>query len=423
MNQAIANVDAERAILGRILMDNDALYEAGATLTPETFSLESHRRIFAQMLSMSQTGRQVDVITLMEELGSAVAEVGGVAYVSSLTHGVPLRVRIQPHLDIVWEKWALRRIQAIARGLHVRAEEQAENALSIVADFEQELLAVAAGANSEEVPFIRALYGTVDALLARSEASGRVLGYSTGIVPLDAEFGGYIAGELTYIGARPGVGKTSMMVDGLLVNAMSGVPVMGFSLEMTTEQVQKRMLSLVSGVSAWKIQKPWMLSKDDKEAIMRAKRQLEDLPIHLNDKSNHTPQQLVAKAKLAIRRHGVKLIFVDFFTRMRMEGKDYRQAANSASRMLAQLAKDEKVPVVCLSQLRRGEKDGEPRLSDLKETGNLEEDAHNVLLIHRPQEDRSWTGEDSIIIAKQREGSLGVANVFYDERRLKFVER
>ena len=252
---------------------------------------------------------------------------------------------------------------------------------------------------------------------------GTLLGVPTGLVDLDEVMQGWQPGELTYFGGLPGRGKTSFFVQSMLYAAEHGHAVGCISLEMRSTALMRRLAVLRSAIRPAAVRDPKKLTTPERVQLEQALSSLGELPIQICDSSGLSPGTITSLAH-NMHRNGAKAIFVDFVQIIREDGRDRREAIDRVSAALRDAAKSMGVPFIVASQLaRKGDQEREPKLQDLKESGSLEQDAHNVLFIHRPQSDNDWTGDDRIIIAKQREGVIGDIPVRFDEKTLAFTSR
>lgn len=423
-----ANVDAEKVILGAILLDNAAHSEAAEKLEADDFSLDSHRRIFLRMSGLMDTQRAVDIVTLANELAryKEVEAVGGVAYLASLTEGLPRRPVIEEYIRIVKDKSLLRKLMMICSAAIARAADQSEDAIGVLDVTESQLLEVSEKGLSQGLDSIEKIvansFGTVDNLFKHSR---EVTGLATDFTELDRITSGLQKGELIIIAARPSMGKTAFAIN-IAQNAAinHGATVGIFSLEMSKESLLRRMLASQAWVDQQLLQKGFLGAKEQ-EKLAKALNDLVDSRIYIDDSAGISLAEMRAKARrLKQNAGGLDLVVVDYLQLMtasvpgggKKGGYENRtQEVSAISRGLKALAKELHVPVVALSQLsraseRRGE-DKRPLLSDLRESGSIEQDADVVAFIHREayyNRTEELTNEDKakaeIIIAKQRNG-------------------
>ena len=425
-----ANIDAEKTILGAVLLDNAAHAEAAERLEPDDFSLDSHRRIYLRMSELRDSGRAIDIVTLAEELGryKEVEAVGGVAYLASLTEGLPRRPVIEEYIRIVKDKSLLRRLMGICSQAIARAADQSETALEVLGDAEARLLEVS------EKGIVRGLepldmivansFGSIDNLYKHSR---EVTGLATNFYDLDRDTSGLQKGELIIIAARPSMGKTAFAINIAQNSAVyNKATVAVFSLEMSKESLLRRMLSSQARVDQRKLQTGF-LGREDQDRLQHALEQLVESSLYIDDTAGISLAEMRAKARrLKQTKGGLDLVVVDYLQLMSATlpsagGKRYEnrtQEVSAISRGLKALAKELDVPVIALSQLsrsseRRGD-DKRPLLSDLRESGSIEQDADVVMFIHREayyNRDEEMAEADKakseIIIAKQRNGPTG----------------
>ncbi len=394
-----ANIDAEKTILGAILLDNTAHSEASERLEPDDFSLDSHRRIFLRMSELMNEQRAVDIVTLANELSryKEIEAVGGVAYLASLTEGLPRRPVIEEYIRIVKDKSLLRRLMLICSAAIARAADQSETALEVLDAAEAQLLEVSEKGITRGLEpldqIVQNSFGSIDNLYKQSR---EVTGLATGFTKLDQLTSGLQKGELIIIAARPSMGKTALAIN-IAENAaiQSKAMVAVFSLEMSKESLLRRMLASQAWVDQRKLQTGF-LGREDQQKLQKALEQLIESRLFIDDSAGISLAEMRAKARrLKQTAGGLDLIVVDYLQLMSATlpsagGKRYEnrtQEVSAISRGLKALAKELDVPVVALSQLsraseRRGD-DKRPLLSDLRESGSIEQDADVVAFIHR----------------------------------------
>ncbi|MGB7546397.1 MAG: replicative DNA helicase [Terracidiphilus sp.] len=438
-----ANIDAEKTILGAILLDNAAHSEAAEKLEAEDFSLDSHRRIFLRMSELMNSQRAVDIVTLANELAryKEIEAVGGVAYLASLTEGLPLRPVIEEYIRIVKDKSLLRRLMAICSAAIARAADQSETALEVLGAAETQLLeASEKGITHGLQPLdqiVQNSFGSIDNLYKESR---EVTGLATDFTELDHMTSGLQKGELIIIAARPSMGKTALAIN-IAQNAAisSKATVAVFSLEMSKEALLRRMLASQAGVDQRKLQTGF-IPREDQIKLETALGQLVESRLFIDDTAGISLAEMRAKARrLKQNAGGLDLVVVDYLQLMSATlpsagGKRYEnrtQEVSAISRGLKALAKELNVPVVALSQLsraseRRGD-DKRPMLSDLRESGSIEQDADVVAFIHRDayyNRDEEMSEVDKakseIILAKQRNGPTGTVHLFFISRYTRF---
>jgi replicative DNA helicase len=438
-----ANIDAEKTILGAILLDNAAHSEASERLESDDFSLDSHRRIFLRMSELMNAQRAVDIVTLANELArnKEVESVGGVAYLASLTEGLPRRPVIEEYIRIVKDKSLLRRLMSICSAAIARAADQSETALEVLGAAETQLLEVGEkGIVHGLLPLdviVQNSFGSIDNLYKQSR---EVTGLATDFTEFDHMTSGLQKGELIIIAARPSMGKTALAIN-IAQNAAvnHGATVAVFSLEMSKESLLRRMLASQAWVDQRKLQTGF-IGREDQVRLQRGLEQLIESRMFLDDSAGISLAEMRAKARRLKQTSGrLDLVVVDYLQLMSATlpsagGKKYEnrtQEVSAISRGLKALAKELDVPVVALSQLsrnseRRGD-DKRPMLSDLRESGSIEQDADVVAFIHREayynrdeEMSESDKAKSEVIIAKQRNGPTGVVHLNFISKFTRF---
>jgi replicative DNA helicase len=431
-----ANVEAERSILGAILLDNLSYNQAAEHLKPEDFLLDSHRRIYARMVDLAEASHSIDLITLSEELGrhAELEAIGGAAYVSGLLDGVPDRPSIEHYIKIVRDKALLRGLIHAATAAIARASEQSDPAEDVLNDVEAQIFQLSEkriGRGFMGVQeIIKESFGSVDALLQRGR---RITGLETHYPDLDEMTGGLQKSDLIIIAARPSMGKTSFAMN-IAENASieDKKTVAVFSLEMSKEALLQRMLCSVARVDSHRF-RTGSLWQDDMRKIAHAVEKLSQAPVFIDDTPGITVSEMRAKSRRLLQSQGaLDLIVVDYLQLMSGGGRRYEnrtQEVSAISRGLKALAKELRVPVVALSQLSRapesrGSGDHRPQLADLRESGSIEQDADVVAFIFREElykpDEPELEGLAEIIIRKQRNGPTGTAKMVFIKSSTRF---
>ena len=430
-----ANVEAERSILGAILLDNFAYNQAAEHLRIEDFSLDSHRRIYSRMVDLAESSRPIDMITLIEELDrhKDLQAIGDVPYVSSLLEGVPDRPSIEHYVKIVRDKALLRGLISAANTAIARASDQSDLAEDVLSDAEAAIFQLSEKRigrgfmGIQEI--VRESFGTVDALLQRGQ---RITGLATHYTDLDEMTSGLQRSDLAIIAARPSMGKTAFAMNIAENAAIQDQQVVGvFSLEMSREALLLRLLCSQARVDAHKM-RTGSLWQDDTKKLVRAMEQLAHAPIYIDDTPGISLSEMRAKSRRLKQSVGkLDLIIVDYLQLMSGGSKRFEnrtQEVSAISRGLKALAKELSVPVIALSQLSRAPEsrggDHRPQLSDLRESGSIEQDADLVMFIFREevykQDDPDVQGKAEIIIAKQRNGPIGKVRMAFIKNCTRF---
>jgi len=430
-----ANVEAERSILGAIMLDNLAYNEAAEHLKPEDFSLDSHRRIFTRMVDLAESSRPIDMITLVEELDrrKELEAIGDVGYVSGLVDGVPDRPSIEHYIKIVRDKALLRGLIHAANAAITRASDQSDPAEEILNDAEAAIFQLSEkriGRGFMGVQdIVKESFGSVDALLQRGQ---RITGLATHYTDLDEMTSGFQRADLIIIAARPSMGKTAFAMNIAENASIEDQKVVGmFSLEMSREALLLRLLCSRARVDSHKM-RTGSLWRDDMTKVVQAMEQLAHAPIFIDDTPGIALSEMRAKARRLQQSQGkLDLLIVDYLQLMSGGGRRYEnrtQEVSAISRGLKALAKELSVPVIALSQLSRAPEsrggDHRPQLSDLRESGSIEQDADVVAFIFREevykQDDPDLQGKAELIIAKQRNGPTGRVNLAFLKNSTRF---
>jgi replicative DNA helicase len=417
-----ANVEAERSILGAVLLDNHAYNDAAEHLKPDDFSLDAHRRIYSRMMDLAESSRPIDIITLVEELEQKkdLQAVGDVGYISGLLDGVPDRPSIEHYVRIVRDKAILRGLISVAQSAIAKASEQADPADEILNDAEAAVFQLSEkriGKGFQGIQeIVRNSFGSVDALLQRGQ---RITGLATHYTDLDELTSGLQKSELVILAARPSMGKTSFAMNIAENAAIDDGKVVGiFSLEMSSEALVQRLLCARSFVDSHKF-RTGFLTRDDMQKVVRAMEELANAFIFIDDSPGISLSEMRAKARRLKQSQGrLDLLVVDYLQLMSGGSRRFEnrtQEVSSISRGLKAIAKELEVPVLALSQLSRAPEsrggDHRPQLADLRESGSIEQDADVVMFIFREEiykpDDPELKGRAEIIIAKQRNGPIG----------------
>ena len=430
-----ANVDAERSILGAILLDNHSYNEAAEHLRVEDFSLDAHRRIYARMVELAESARPIDMITLVNELErqKELPAVGDAAYISALLDGVPDRPSIEHYVKIVRDKALLRGLIHAANAAIARAAEQSDPAEDILNEAEAAIFQLSEkriGRGFQGIPdIVRDSFGSVDALLLRGQ---RITGLASHYPDLDEMTSGLQKSDLIILAARPSMGKTALAMNIAENAAIEDKKVVGiFSLEMSREALLLRLLCSRARVDSHKM-RTGSLWREDMHKVVRAMEELATSHLYIDDTPGIALSEMRAKARRLQQAAGaLDLLVVDYLQLMSGGGTRYEnrtQEVSSISRGLKALAKELHVPVIALSQLSRAPEsrggDHRPQLADLRESGSIEQDADLVLFIFREEiykpDDPDLQGRAEIIIGKQRNGPTGRIHMAFLKSSTRF---
>ncbi|HEX4076987.1 MAG TPA: replicative DNA helicase [Candidatus Acidoferrales bacterium] len=430
------NLEAERSILGAVLLDNHALNAAVEVLRSEDFFLSQHRHIFERMVQLSEKQQAIDTITLMEDLArrGELEAAGGVAYLSQLADGLPRVTNVDHYARIVKEKSILRGLIHSTAAIQEQAFASGDDADVILDRAESKIFQLAEDRVKAGLIGVKDLVKDGFERLEKIFSEGRrITGLATGYAGLDNETAGLQPSELIILAARPSMGKTALALNiAENVGLRQREPVAIFSLEMSKESLLLRLLASESRVDAHKFRTGHM-SREDWSKITGSLASLGEAPIWIDDSASSTVLEMGAKARRLKRDRGLSLMIVDYLQLVVPSGSgrqtNRQEEVSGMSRALKGLAKELKVPIIVLSQLTRApeREDRKPQLADLRESGAIEQDADVVLFINRPnfyktdlpEEDRA---KAELIIAKQRNGPTGTLNFVFLARHTRFEE-
>jgi replicative DNA helicase len=424
---SFANPEAERVLLASALEYSEAYHQAVALgLSAADFVEDGNRSIFQAMAELGEAGNPVNYESVISALVAGRKAEQFTAVLSDLTNPLHVaRKNVEWHVQQLKEKSRRRRLKLACERAILAVEDPTETTDACFGYLSDSLLEIETGFQSGEAQRVNDFMPQLlQDLEHRSKVKGLV-GLPTGISQVDEFTTGVRMGELWVLGALSGRGKSALGAQIALANATTGTAAVIFSLEMTRDELGGRFLSNESRVPASKIRNPRWMRNEDWAAMVNCVSHMENWPLYVDDAPSLTIGALTARARLYIRRHGVKLIVVDYLRLVQAPGKELRERLGNATDALRQLAKSEKVAVVALSQLRRPEGgiNSRPTMLDLKESGDIEAHAHVVLLIYMPIESDAPTGRDEILIGKNRHGPMGSIEVTFSRERLKFLPR
>ncbi|HET9217727.1 MAG TPA: replicative DNA helicase [Terriglobia bacterium] len=427
-----SNVDAERSLLGAILVNNENYYRVVEFLRPEDFYLDSHRVIFRNMTALMENSRAIDLITLQDELlrNASLESTGGIGYLSGLLDGIPHLVNIDHYVDIVRDKALLRQMINSASKMIAECFDQAEPADAILDQAEQALFNLSEKRTKSGFVSVRDMEEDAQKLLTKLyEDKEMITGVPTGFTDLDRMTSGFQPGDLVILAARPSMGKTALALNvAQHVALKKSLPCGIFSLEMSKQQLLMRFLCAESLVDAHKVRTGY-IGKDDFRQLIDALGAVTRAPLYIDDSSSLTIMEMRAKARRLKAEHGLSLLIVDYLQLMSGYGRveNRVQEISGISRGLKGLAKELEVPIIALSQLSRAPEqrqgDHRPQLSDLRESGSIEQDADVVLFIYREEvykRDEENEGKADLIISKQRNGPIGTVKLAFLKQYTKF---
>lgn len=426
---------AERSVLGAILISNDLFDDASELLEPEHFYREAHRRIFKAMTLMAEQGKEIDFLLLRSELSRTgdLEEVGGPAYIASLTDGVPKSANIKHYAAVVRERAQLREAIHTSRKLQAEAFASERSSAEMMSDAAEKLLDISGAIQSGGPVKLSELVAPGMEALEKSsaEGGGAVTGLATGFTALDEMTAGLQASELILLAARTSQGKTALAMN-IARNIAFSQNVLVFSLEMSRQQLFLRMLAAEAGVDSHHMRTGY-LADSDWPRIATAMGTLTDINLYIDDTPSIGIREVRARARQLRQQLGsLGLIIIDYIQLMKGRGKfdNRQQEIGTISRGLKTIAKELNVPLVALAQLSRameagpGKKARRPQLHDLRESGDLEQDADCVVFIYRAEpKDDEPSDIAELILAKQRNGPTGTVKVGWNSSCVRFDNR
>ena len=430
------NLEAEKSVLGAILIDNERFNHAAELIDAKDFFRDAHRRIFDKMVALSERGDAIDFVTLKEELSrsSELDEVGGPAYIASLSDGVPRSANVEYYARIVKEKSTLRALIHSANKILVEAYEAEQEPDLLLDEAERSIFAIAEDRiRAGFVPLKDLVQSSFQTIERLQQHKGLVTGVPTGFADLDEMTSGLQPSDLVLVAARPSMGKTSFVLNiAQHIGTSTDMTVGFFSLEMSKEQLFMRLLTSEARIDAHRF-RTGHLNEKDYGRLSHALGTLAEARVFIDDTASIGVLEMRAKARRLKAEHGLHLLIVDYIQLMQGRGRfESRQTEiASISRSLKGLAKELNVPIVALSQLSRASEtraDHRPQLSDLRESGALEQDADVVMFIYRAEQYRDSEGNPNteeqgtaeIIIGKQRNGPVGTAKLAFIKEHTRF---
>ena len=429
------NLDAEKGVLGSLLLDPNMCDEVAMVVQAEDFYADAHQKLYAHLIALHEVGKRVDATLLVERVKQAgdFEAIGGAAYIAEVAQSVPFAANAVHYAEIVRDKATLRALihagTEILRDVYDSSAAPAE----IVSQSEQKIFAVHDARTTDRVTNAHDLmieaFDRIDARLDGSEAGGIPTGYTD----LDNMTGGLHNSELVVLASRPSMGKTALATNMAEYVAMeANVPTLFVSLEMARLELAQRMLCSQGKIDASKFRSGF-ISSDDRHKLVEASSKLSQAPLFIDDSPFRTVTQIAASARRLKRKDNLGLIVIDYLQLIHPDDpRDPRQEqVAKMARRLKGLARELRIPVLCVAQLNRqveATRDNRPRLSQLRESGAIEQDADVVMFIHREEyyhtpeeaEERGITGQGDLIVAKQRNGPTGIVKLAWFNKFTRF---
>jgi replicative DNA helicase len=427
------NLDAEKSLLGAVLIDEETLADISEHVTAKDFYEKRHSIIFGAMMRLYEKHRPVDLLTLTEELKrkKELEAIDGSAYLTELTNYVPTAAHAEAYAELVAQKAVRRRLIKASGDISELGYDEETTTQELLEKAEQELFSVSDQSLKQDLVSIESiLTESFDRMEELHRNKGQLRGVQTGYRDLDAMTAGLQRSDLIILAARPAMGKTTLVTNlAYNVATIAKQPVLFFSLEMSKEQLVDRMLADASGVNAWNI-RTGNLSDDDFSKLSEAMGEMAEAQIFIDDTPGLSVLEMRTKARRAAHEQPLGLIIVDYLQLMQGSGRDNGnrvQEVSEISRGLKLIARELNVPVIALSQLSRSVESRSPQipqLADLRESGSIEQDADIVMFIYREEYYNPETEREHItdlIISKHRNGPTGKVELYFNPERLRFM--
>jgi len=429
------SAEAERSTIGALLLDPDRIVEVAGTLKPEDFYDPTYRVIYEAIQRIHEARQPIDFVTVTAELqkNQKIQEIGGAAFLATLCDSVPTASHAEHYAAIIREKALHRKLGDVAGAIRALADDERLPALEALERAEQKLLALGRHVSESKTQHIADI-GTQSyeryTRLQAAEDKTALFGLTTGFRDLDQVLTGLPAGSLTVIAARPSVGKSSLALDiARNVAAKQGKNVAVFSLEMTKQEIMDRMIASFLGVDAWKLKKG-QLTQQDFERMGALFDELRNHPLYIDDDPDTTIANLRSKARRQQMEHGLDLLVIDYLQLIevtdRAAGENRTQQVSHISRSLKNLARELGAPIIALSQLSRSTEQRTPPipiLSDLRDSGGIEQDSDVVLMLYREalyNEDCAEPNVTDVYVRKNRNGPTGRVGLHFDKQQMSF---
>lgn len=427
------NIEAEMALLGSIMLRPDSIYEIVDLVTPKVFYAERHALIYDTMLDLFSKRTAIDLLSLSSRLKEKgqLDSVGGASYLTELVNTVPSSANIKHYADIVSKKFMMRRLIGASEYISHLGYDEATEIEETLDKAEKHIYEVTQGGSTHKFVAMKdELVEAWERLDKLHNSKGELRGIPTGFPEIDHKLAGLQKADLIILAARPSMGKTALALDIARQAAVNhNVPVGIFSLEMSSQQLVDRMLASQANVDAWKLRTGKLTSETDFTAIRQSLDKLSQAPIYIDDQPGNSILKMRSVARRLKSEKGLGLIIVDYLQLMvpasSKSNDNLVQQVTEISRSLKNMARELDVPVLALSQLSRAveSRGGRPRLSDLRDSGSIEQDADVVMFIHREDKYKDAserTNIAEILIEKHRNGETGKVDLFFNEKKATF---
>jgi len=427
------NIDSEKAVLGSIMLRKDAIQEVEDILIPDSFYVEKHKMIFQAMLDLASKNEPIDMLSLSTKLSEQklIEAIGGNQYLAEIVNVVPSSTNVKHYAEIVQKKFTLRSLIEASDYVSELAFSESDDHLDDILDLaEKKMFNVVSSPKNQKFTSLKsAIPEAWERLEKLHEYKGMLRGIPTGFRDLDTILSGLQNSDLIILAARPSMGKTTLALDIARMSAILHEKSVGiFSLEMSTQQLVDRMMAAESRVNAWNLRTGRLSADKEFSQIRDSLDKLSKAKIYIDDQPGNSIVRMKAISRRLKAEKGLDLIIVDYLQLM-TTSKNYDSMVNQVteiSRSLKSLAKELDVPVLALSQLSRAveSRGGKPRLSDLRDSGSIEQDADVVMFIHREdkgKDESEKTNIAEILIEKHRNGPVGKVDLYFDEKTTTFL--
>jgi replicative DNA helicase len=430
------HLESEMALLGGIMRSADAIHEVTDILMPQTFYADKHKAIFETMLDLNSRGEPIDMVSMAARLGelNLLEKIGGRTYLGELIQSIPPASNIRHYAELVKKKHTLRRLISAAEEIGELGYDESRDTDELLDKAEKQIFDISNSSNiARFVPVGATLDEAWERLERLHQSTDELRGVPTGFRDLDNMLSGFQKSDLIILAARPSMGKTALALDIARQAALNhNIPVGIFSLEMSSQQLVDRMLSADSMVNAWKLRTGKLSIEHDFEKLRHSIDRLSKAPIYIDDQPGNNILKMRSVARKLKIEKGLGMIVVDYLQLITPTSSKHNdnvvQQVTEISRSLKQLARELEVPVLALSQLSRDvEKrggSGRPKLSDLRDSGSIEQDADVVMFIHREdkyREDSDKQNMAQIHVDKHRNGPVGSIDLYFDGERTTFL--
>jgi replicative DNA helicase len=428
------NIESEKALLGSIMLRPDAINDVLDIISSDSFYSEKHRVIFKSMFELSGRGEPIDLLTVSTKLkeNNALEKAGGMTYLTELVNLVPSSANVEYYAKMVQKKYMMRQLIEASEHICALGYDEAEELENILEGAERKIYDIthAAGTGGRFIEMKDALGEAWERLDKLHRSKEGLRGVPSGFRDLDSMLAGFQKSDLIILAARPSMGKTSLALDIARQSAIKhGAKVAIFSLEMSNQQLVDRMIAAESRVDAWKLRTGKLSLDTEFEKIRDSLEPLSKAPIYVDDQPGATIQKMRSTVRKLHGDKGLDMIIIDYLqliTPTKTKSDNVVQQVTEISRDLKNLAREFNVPVIALSQLSRAveQRGGRPRLSDLRDSGSIEQDADVVMFIHREdkyKEDSDRPNIAEILVEKHRNGPTGKVELFFDDKKSTFL--